>query len=63
MPPEDRARLKSDQQKIERTLERNRDALHTSRQKSAKFARTLTSSGADVQSARSDLRKAGYLKK
>ena len=33
MPPKDRARLKSDKQKIERTLERNRDALHTSRQK------------------------------
>ena len=62
MPPRDRARLKSDQQKIERTLERNRDALQASRQKSAKYARTLTGSGAAAQSARSDLRKAGYLK-
>jgi hypothetical protein len=62
MPPKDRARLKSDQQKIERTLERNQAALQTSRQKSGKYSRTLTSSGAEVQSARSDLRKQGYLK-
>ncbi len=62
MPPEDRARLENDQQKIERTLERNRDALQTSRQKTGKYTRTLTSSGAEARSARSDLRKAGYLK-
>jgi hypothetical protein len=63
MPPEARKRLQKDQQKIERTLERNQAALHTSRQKSAKYARTLTSSGAEVRSARSDLRRAGYLRK
>ncbi len=62
MPPKDRAKLKSDQQKIERTLERNQAALRTSRQQSGKYSRTLRSSGAEVRSARSDLRKAGYLK-
>jgi len=62
MPPKDRAKFQSHQQKIERTLERNQAALQASRQKSAKYARTLTSSGAEVRSARSDLRKAGYLK-
>jgi hypothetical protein len=63
MPPEDRARVKSDQQKIKRTLDLNQAALQTSRQKSERYGRALTSSGAEVQSARSDLRKAGYLKK
>ncbi len=63
MPPEDRQRLKDDQQKIERTLERNRAALDSVRVKSGKYSRTLTSSGAEVRSARRDLRKAGYLKK
>ncbi len=62
MPPKDRARIQSDRQKIERTLERNQAALQTSRQKVGKYARTLTSSGAEIRSARSDLRKAGYLK-
>lgn len=62
MPPEDRARLKSDQQKIGRTLERNQLALQTSRQKSDKYAKTLTSSGAEVRSARNGLRRYGYLK-
>ena len=62
MPPEDRARLQRDQKKIERTLERNQDVLQTSRQKSGKYARTLANSGAEVRSARSDLRKHGYLK-
>ncbi len=62
MPPKDRARLQSDRQKIERTLERNQAALQTSRQKAGKYARTLTSAGAEIRSARSDLRKAGYLK-
>lgn len=63
MPPEDRPRLQSDQRKIERTLERNRATLDSARSKSGKYSRTLTSSGAEVRSARSDLRKAGYLKK
>ncbi|MGA2165184.1 MAG: hypothetical protein ABSH36_12035 [Solirubrobacteraceae bacterium] len=62
MPPKDRARLQSDQQKIERTLERNQAALQTSRLKARKYARTLTNSGAEIRNARSDLRKAGYLK-
>ncbi len=62
MPPEDRARLQSDRQKIERTLERNKAALQTSRRKAGKYTSTLTSSGAEIRSARSDLRKAGYLK-
>lgn len=63
MPPEDRQRLQNDQRKIERTLERNRAALDVVRSKSGKYSRTLTSSGAEVRSARSDLRRAGYLKK
>ncbi len=62
MPPKDRERLQNDQKKIERTLERNRAALDTVRTKSGKYSKTLVSSGAAVQSARSDLRKAGYLK-
>ena len=63
MPPEDRKRLQNDQREIERTLERNRAALNTARSKSGKYSRTLISSGAEIRSARSDLRKAGYLKK
>jgi hypothetical protein len=61
MAPE-RARLKSDQQKIQRTLERNQVALQTVRQKGERYSRALTSSGAEAQAARRDLRKAGYLK-
>jgi hypothetical protein len=63
MPPKVRQKLQNDQAKIERTLERNRAALKTSRQKWQSYSRTLATSGARVQSARSDLRKAGYLKK
>jgi hypothetical protein len=63
MPPKDREKLKDDQQKIDRTLEQNRAALDTARSKSGKYSRTLTSSGAQARSARSDLQRAGYLKK
>ncbi len=63
MPPKDRERLKNDQQKIGRTLEQNRVALDIARSKSGKYSRTLTSSGAQARSARSDLQRAGYLKK
>jgi hypothetical protein len=63
MPPEDRERLKNDRQKIGRTLEQNRAALENARSKYGKYSRTLTSSGAQARSARSDLQRAGYLKK
>ncbi len=63
MPPEDRQRLQDDKKKIERTLESNRAALDRVRHKSGKYGRTLISAGAAIQSARSDLRRAGYLKK
>lgn len=63
MPPGAREKLKSDQQKIGRTLEQNRAALDIARSKSGKYSRTLTSSGAQARSARSDLQRAGYLKK
>jgi hypothetical protein len=63
MPPEDRQRVQDDQLKIERTLERNRAALDSARAQSGRYSRTLTSSGAEVRSASSDLRRAGYLKK
>jgi len=62
MAPNDIARLKSDQRKIERTLERNRDTLQAVRQKSGQFNRALASSGVEVRDAKRDLRKAGYLK-
>jgi hypothetical protein len=62
MTPERRERLQSNQLKIDRTLERNRAALEETGRKSAKYRRTLTSSGAEIQSARSALRKRGYLK-
>jgi len=63
MPPEDLERLKSDRQKIGRTLEQNRAVLDIVRSKSAKYSRTLSNSGAQARSARSDLQRAGYLKK
>jgi multidrug resistance efflux pump len=63
MPPEDRQKLRNDQRKIERTLERNEAALRTARRKSQSYSQTLRNSGAQVQSARSDLRRAGFLKK
>jgi multidrug resistance efflux pump len=63
MPPEVRQKLRNDQRKIERTLERNEAALRSARRKSQDYSRTLRSSGAEVQSARSDLRRAGFLKK
>jgi chromosome segregation ATPase len=62
MPPEHRKRLQDNQLKIERTLERNQAALEVAGRKSAKYSRTLTSSGEEIQSARSALRKRGYLK-
>jgi hypothetical protein len=58
----DRARLKSDQQEIQRTLKRNQDALQTVRRKTERYSRALTSSGAEIRDAKRDLRKAGYLK-
>jgi hypothetical protein len=63
MPPEDRERLQNDQQKLKRTLASNQAAVDRARSKSNKYSRTLTSSGAEVRSASSDLRRAGYLKK
>jgi hypothetical protein len=63
MPPKDRERLKSDQQRIGRTLEQNRVALDLARAKTGKYSRTLTSSGAQARTARNDLQRAGYLKK
>ncbi len=62
MPPEQRKRLQDNQLKIERTLERNQAALEAAGRKSGKYSRTLTSSGAEIQSARSALRKRGYLR-
>jgi hypothetical protein len=63
MPPEDRQKLEDDQKKIGRILEQNRVALDHSRSKSAKYARTLAVYGAEVRSATSELRRAGYLRK
>lgn len=63
MPPRDRQRLQDGQQNIKRTLELNRAVLDSARSKASKYSRTLTSSGADVRSARSELRRAGYIKK
>jgi len=62
MPPEQRKRLQDNQLKIGRTLERNQAALEAAGRKSGKYSRTLTSSGAEIQSARSALRKRGYLR-
>jgi hypothetical protein len=62
MPPKDRERLQNDLRKIERTLERNQAALEAAGRKSGKYSRTLTSSGAEIQSARSALRRHGYLR-
>jgi hypothetical protein len=63
MPPEDRRRLESDQKKIGRTLAQNRVALDVARAKAGKYSRTLASSSAQAQTARSELQRAGYLKK
>jgi multidrug resistance efflux pump len=63
MPPEDRQRLQNDQLNLKRTLASNQAAVNRARAKSSRYSRTLTSSGAEVRSARSDLRRAGYLKK
>jgi hypothetical protein len=63
MPPEDRQKLESDQKKIGRTLEQNRATLDNARHKSGKYSRTLTSSGAEIRTASSELRRAGYLRK
>jgi multidrug resistance efflux pump len=62
MPPEQRKRLQDDQLKIERTLERNQAAMEAASRKSGKYSRTLTSSGAEIQSARSALRRRGYFR-
>jgi hypothetical protein len=62
MSPEERKLLQDNQLKIERTLERNQTALEAAGRKSGKYSRTLTSSGAEIQSARSALRKRGYLR-
>lgn len=62
MRPEDRERVQNSELEIERTLERNRAAIAVARQKSEKYRRTLTSARAEIQSARTALRKLGYLK-
>ncbi len=63
MTPEDRQKVESDQRKIGRTLEQNRVALDNARHKTVKYARTLSSSGAEIRTAGSELRRAGYLRK
>lgn len=62
MRPEDRERVQNYLLKIERTLELNRAAIEVASRKSEKYSRTLTSSRAEIQSARSALRRLGYLK-
>lgn len=62
MPPKDREKLRADSDEIERTLARNRAALRASRQNLERYSQTLTISGAELQTARRALRKAGYLK-
>ena len=56
-------RLRTEKEQIVRTLERNRAALDTAGKEIAKFDRTLATSGSEAESARSDLRKIGYLRK
>lgn len=62
MSPENRERVQETQLKIERTLERNQAALEVASRKSREYRRTLEVSGAELRSARSALRKHGYLK-
>jgi hypothetical protein len=63
MPPEARQRLQSSQRNIERTLESNQEALRFVSGKKARYSRALTTSGAELRSAQSALRKAGYRRK
>lgn len=62
MRPEDRELVQDAELNIERTLERNRVAIEVASRKAEKYRRTLTSARAEIQSARSALRKLGYLK-
>jgi hypothetical protein len=62
MSPEDRERLQNNQRTIERILERNRSAIEMADWKCAKYRRTLATSGAEIKSALSTLRRRGYLK-
>ena len=58
----DKPRTSHDQQEIARTLKSNQEALQFARQKVAQYRRTLEISRAEVEEARRDLRRAGYLK-
>jgi hypothetical protein len=62
MRPEDRERVQDGLLKIEQTLERNRVAIELAGRKSERYRRTLAITGAEIQSARSALRRLGYLR-
>jgi hypothetical protein len=62
MRPEDRERVQDGLLKIEQTLERNRVAIELASRKSERYRRTLAITGAEIQSARSALRRLGYLR-
>jgi len=62
MSPEDRERVQENLSKIEQTLERNRAAIELAGRKSERYRRTLAITGAEIQSAKSALRRLGYLK-
>lgn len=62
MTPEELERIQAGQRKIERILERNRSAIEMADWKCAKYRRTLATSGVEIKSALSTLRRRGYLK-
>lgn len=62
MSPEDRQKLESAQKNISRVLEENRAALDNARHQSEKYRRTLITAGAEIRTACSELRRAGYLR-
>ncbi len=62
MTPEERERIQNNLRNIERVRERNRSAIEMADWKCAKYRRTLATSGAEIRSALSTLRRRGYLK-
>jgi hypothetical protein len=62
MTPQERERFESNLREIDRTLERNQVASEIARSRVEKYRRTLIHSRAVAESARSELRKAGYLR-
>ena len=62
MTPEERERIEAGQRKIEEILERNRSAIEMADRKSAQYRRTLATSGPEIRSALSALRRRGYLR-